>query len=479
MFASVPEGAPVLTAAAMRAAEERAIAAGSSVTELMERAGTGVAEWVDRLAAGSEVLILCGPGNNGGDGYVAARVLTSRGVPVRVAALGEPKTEAAASARAAWGGAVQSFPDLLPSEACYAPVLVDAVFGTGLSRPLDPPVAGAIEALRDRARLAIAVDLPSGAETDTGGNFGVLQIANFDVTLALGALKPAHVLHPAAQNCGAIRLIDLGLDVGRIGVPPENFNAVDTIMRPWIMRPQPASHKYTRGMVAVVSGPMHGASELAARAAYRAGAGYVLLLTGGLPRPPHAIVRQRWSAEALDDTRIGAVVIGPGLGRDDRAREKLDAALASDRPLVIDGDALHVLDLDTLKARAAPTVLTPHAGEFDALFGAGQGSKIERTQDAAARSGAVVVFKGADTVIARPDGWANVAPMGNPWLSVAGTGDVLAGAIAAMLAQESWDPLRAASDGVWLHGQAARLLDRCFLADELADALPLAYERAR
>ncbi|WP_082749628.1 NAD(P)H-hydrate dehydratase, partial [Sphingomonas sp. CCH9-E2] len=195
--------------------------------------------------------------------------------------------------------------------------------------------------------------------------------------------------------------------------------------------------------------------------------------------PPHAIVRQRWRADALDDTRIGAVVIGPGLGRDDRAQEKLDAALASDRPLVIDGDAIHLLDLNTLRNRAAPTVLTPHVGEFDALFGAGSGSKIERTQDAAARSGAVVVFKGADTVIARPDGWANVAPMGNPWLSVAGTGDVLAGAIAATLAQDSWDPLRAASNGVWLHGQAARTLDRCFLADELADALPYAYERAR
>ena len=479
MFRNVPEGAPVLTAAAMRAAEDRVISAGSSVAALMERAGTGVAEWVHRLAAGSEVLILCGPGNNGGDGYVAARVLAQRGMAVRVAALAEPKTEAAAAARAAWGGAVQPFPDLLPSEDHYAPVLVDAVFGTGLARPLDPPVSGAIEAVRDRTRLAIAVDLPSGAETDTGGNFGFLQIANFDVTLALGALKPAHVLHPAAQHCGAIRLIDLGLDVGRLAVPPQNFNAIDTVMRPWIMRPQPASHKYSRGMVAVVAGPMHGASELAARAAYRAGAGYVLLLTGGLPNPPHAIVRQRWSAEALEDQRIGAVVIGPGLGRDERAREKLDAALASDRPLVIDGDALHLLDLNTLKNRAAPTVLTPHAGEFDALFGGGSGSKIERTQGAAARSGAVVVFKGADTVIAAPNGWANVAPMGNPWLSVAGTGDVLAGAIAAMLAQESWDPLRAASNGVWLHGQAAHMLDRCFLADELADALPHAYERAR
>lgn len=466
MFASVPEGAPLLTAAAMRAAEERVIAAGSSVAELMEHAGTGVAEWVHRLAAGSEVLILCGPGNNGGDGYVAARLLASRGVPVRVAALGEPKTAAAAAARAAWGGAVEALTE--GTEA--APVLVDALFGTGLTRALDTEVAGTLAALVDRARLSVAVDLPSGAETDAGGDFGA-ALPRFDVTLALGALKPAHVLQPVAALCGVVRLVAIGL--GAIDAE------VRTLRQPSLPVPQPASHKYSRGMVAVVSGPMHGASELAARAAYRAGAGYVLLLTGGLPNPPHAIVRQRWSVEALHDTRIGAVVIGPGLGRDDRAREKLDAALASYRPLVIDGDALHLLDLATLRTRAAPTVLTPHAGEFDALFGAGQGSKIDRTRDAAARSGAVVVFKGADTVIARPDGCANVAPVGSPWLSVAGTGDVLAGAIAAMLAQESRDPLRAASDGVWLHGEAARILDRCFLADELADALPHAYERAR
>lgn len=466
MFSSVPEGAPVLTAAAMRAAEERAIAAGSGVAELMERTGTGVAEWVHRLAAGSEVLILCGPGNNGGDGYVAARELASRGIPVRVAALGAPTTEAAAAARAAWGGAVEALTDATEP----APILVDALFGTGLTRALDAGVAGTLAALVDRARLSVAVDLPSGAETDAGGDFGA-ALPRFDVTLALGALKPAHVLQPVAALCGVVRLVEIGL--GAIEAD------VRTLRQPSLPVPRADAHKYSRGMVAVVSGPMHGASELAARAAYRAGAGYVLLLTGGLPNPPHAIVRQRWSAEALADQRIGAVVMGPGLGRDDRAREKLDAALASARSLVIDGDALHLLDLAALKDRAAPTVLTPHAGEFDALFGSGSGSKIERTRDAAARAGAVVVFKGADTVIARPDGWANVAPMGNPWLSVAGTGDVLAGAIAAMLAQESWDPLRAASNGVWLHGQAARILDRCFLADELADALPHAYERAR
>lgn len=468
----LPEGAPVLTAAQMRAAEARAIAAGSSVTELMERAGTGVAEAIHRFAAGAEVLILCGPGNNGGDGYVAARVLASRGMRVRVAALGDPATEAAAEARKGWTGPIDPF------EAGHdVPVVVDAVFGTGLSRPVAEPVAHVIQALTDQARLSIAVDLPSGAETDTGGDFGKAQLAAFDVTLALGALKPAHLLQPAAHHCGALRVVDIGLGLDAAG-PPRDHGAIQTVAMPQIVKPQPSSHKYSRGMVAVISGPMHGASELAALAAYRAGAGYVLLLTGGLPHPPHAIVRRRWSADALDQKRIGAVVIGPGLGRGDRAREKLDAALASLHPLVIDGDALHLLDLDRLRTREVPTVLTPHAGEFAALFGEDVGSKIARTQEAARRSNATVVFKGADTVIAQPNGWANVALPASPWLSVAGTGDVLAGAIATMLAQHPDDPFEAASAGVWLHAEAARLLNRCFLADELADALPHALARS-
>lgn len=470
MFDRAVTGAPILTAAQMRAAEDRAIAAGSSVSALMERAGVGVAEWVHRLAAGSPVLILCGPGNNGGDGYVAARVLANRGMDVRVAVLGDPRTEAAAEARKGWTGPVEVFPD---ETLGHAPVVVDAVFGTGLSRPLEASAAHAIKALAARAPLSIAVDLPSGLETDTGDGFD-RELAAFDVTLALGALKPAHLLQPAAALCGTIRTVDIGLS------PDELLS--ETIVRalavPQIAKPGPASHKYSRGMVAVVSGPMHGASELAALAAYRAGAGYVLLLTGGLPHPPHAIVRQRWSADALDDKRIGAVAIGPGLGRDDRAREKLDAALASSHPLVIDGDALHLLDLDRLQSREATTVLTPHAGEFAALFGGGEGGKIARTQEAARRSNAVVVFKGADTVIAAPDGRAKVALPSSPWLSVAGTGDVLAGAVATMIAQNPATPLEAASAGVWLHSEAARLLNRCFLADELAGALPLALEHA-
>lgn len=478
MSFAVPGGLPILTADAMRAAEARAIAAGSSVTTLMERAGRGVARWVQRLGAGAPVLVLCGPGNNGGDGYVAARVLREHGMSVRVAALGEPRTEAAAVARDLWNGPIEAMPDALPANEAYAPVVVDALFGTGLTRPLDPAVAAGLQALVDYARLAVAVDLPSGAETDIGDDFGRAALASYEVTLALGALKPAHVLQPSAAQCGAVRVIDIGLGLDDIAAPRESVSAVETAGTPRLARPEPHSHKYSRGMVAVVAGSMSGAAELAARAAYRAGAGYVLLLTGGLPQPPNAIVRRAWRAEALDDARIGAVVIGPGLGRTDRARERLAAAIASERPLVIDGDALHLLDLAAIRGRQSPVILTPHAGEFAALFGDVTGSKIARAQAAAQASGAIVVFKGADTVIAAPNGWANVLSGGSPWLSVAGTGDVLAGAIGTMLAQMPWDPLGAASAGAWLHAEAARACAAPFLADELADALPLAIRRA-
>ena len=472
------DGQPILTAAQMRAAEERAAPTPGAMVTLMERAGAGIADAVRRLAAGAEVLVLCGPGNNGGDGYVAARLLRAAGHPVRIAALTGPATDLARRARAGWSGAVETFPGASPDDGTYAPVLVDAVFGTGLSRPMAEPVMAAVGALAGFARLAIAVDLPSGVDADTGVELNRLEVPHFDLTLALGALKPAHLLQPAALACGAVRLLDIGLALDEVPSPRTQVSAVETITRPHLLPPEPWSHKFNRGMVAVVSGRMHGASELAALAAYRAGAGYVLLLTGGLPQPPHAIVRRAWSDDALADKRIGAVVVGPGLGRDERARARLATALASPHPLVIDGDALHLLDFAPVRDRTAPTILTPHAGEFEALFGDSEGGKIARTQEAAARAGGVVVHKGPDTVIARADGWANVAVDHDSRLAVAGTGDVLAGTVAAMLAQRPHDPLGAATAGVWLHTAAARRLPQPFIADDLAAALPGAVSSA-
>ncbi len=483
------KGQAILAAAEMRAAEDAVIAGGVSVETLMERAGTAIAAAVRRLAGTNEVLILCGPGNNGGDGYVAARALAEMGVAVRVAALSTPKTDAAKSARAGWSGPVETL-----AEAKAAPILVDALFGTGLTRPLDagtppnldrtPADAGAqlsserspngllwapasagersvvecLHALANAAQLSIAVDLPSGLATDSGKALSTPPV--FHLTLALGAVKPAHLLQPAARYCGQIRLLD-------IGVPAAS--QAEVLKSPILPTPGPDSHKYTRGMVAIIAGTMSGAADLAALAAMRAGAGYVTLL-GDSEGPPHALVRTPFSDHALANDRIGALVIGPGLGRDDLAKTRLEAALTSDHPLIIDGDALRLIEPERIKALTVPVILTPHAGEFDALFGKSDADKITRAREAATRANAIVVFKGADTVIAAPDGRVRIAQGASDWLSTAGTGDVLAGAIGAMLAARL-DPLDAACAGVWLHGDAARRLGPAFIADDLAEAL--------
>lgn len=460
------EGQPILRAGAMRAAEQRAIDAGSSVEALMERAGGAVAEAVRRLAGAAPVLILCGPGNNGGDGYVAARILKAHGVSVRIAALSSPQTSASIAARALWDDQVEDLATLAP-DASHGAVLVDAIFGTGLTRPLAADTAALLAALTCHAHLAITVDVPSGVDTDTGAVLGEVQLARYALTLALGALKPAHVLQPAATLCGAVRVLDIGLD----GIASGDW----TLDRPRLARPTPAMHKYSRGLVIVIGGAMPGAAALAATAAMHVGAGYTVLL-GAAPDMPHALVQRAWSREALAALLDGkkrkatAVIVGPGLGKGEDAAEKLDQALATGYPLVIDGDALHLLDtatFDRIKARqaGAPVVLTPHAGEFTAVFGAYAGSKIDAARAAAERSGAIVVFKGPDTVIAHPDGRTVTATNANAWLSTAGTGDVLAGTIGAMLAGDTPHPAEA---GVWLHAEAARRLGAAFLADDLA-----------
>lgn len=445
------DGLPVLSVTELRAAEASAIASGLSVFAMMERAGAGVAQWAARLGGGADVLVLCGRGTNGGDGYVAARSLRERGVPVRVAALGDPRAGAARTAAAAWAGPVEGIDDAEP-----AAVVIDALLGTGADRPLHVPAA---TALIRAARLSLAVDLPSGIDADSGKAIG--DVAECDVTLALGALKPAHLLQPGARLCGAVRLVDIGIDA-----------AGDTRMlsRPLLTIPGPADHKYTRGMVAVVAGAMPGAAALAATAALRSGAGYVALVGDSEPGGPAALVRRPYSVEMLADRRVGCVLIGPGLGRNDEARAKLATTLGAGRSLVLDGDALHLLKVDQIPAGS---ILTPHAGEFDALFGAGDASKLERTRNAARRSGAVVVHKGPDTIIAAPAGRAVIAPAGSAWLATAGTGDVLAGAIAAQRAS-GLEPFAAAQAGVWLHARAAASLGNAFIADDLATALGLA-----
>lgn len=445
---SVLAGLPILTAADMRAAEEVAIAAGTDVDTLMEQAGAGVARWAARLAPGAPVLVLCGPGNNGGDGYVAARLLREGGADVRVAALADPKADAARRAAAQWDGPVDALHD-----AASAPVVIDALLGTGASRPLAAPDAARVIGA---AKLAIAVDVPSGLDAD--GVRAPDGVGRCHLTLALGALKPAHLLQPGAELCGAVRLVDIGV-----------HTAGDThvLPAPDLPAPGPNAHKYSRGMVAVVSGAMPGAALLAAEAALHGGAGYVMLAGGKTAGGPHALVRRRLDDDTLGERRISGVVVGPGLGRDAEAQRRLGLALASGHPLVIDGDALHLITPDAIPA---DSILTPHAGEFVALFGAGEGSKLDRTRAAARARGAVIVHKGADTVIAAPDGRAVIAPPTSAWLSTAGTGDVLAGAIAAQRAA-GLDPFAAAQAGVWLHARAAERLGAAFIADDLPRAL--------
>lgn len=458
------DDAPILAAAAMRAAEKAEFDAGISADTLMERAGAGAAQWVARLAGGREVLVLCGPGNNGGDGYIIARSLKAAGLPVRVAATGEPRSETAANARRQWTGPVQDVMTTPP-----APVLVDALFGTGLTRALDAPLAERLARLARSAWLSVAVDLPSGVGTDDGAVLNA-TLPRFDLTVTMGALKPAHLLQPSAGHCGTVRLVDIGLRHDASSVRDR------VITKPHFSPPGAESHKYSRGLVIMVGGAMPGAAALAAEAALRAGAGYALLLSDEPPASiPHAVVWRRWSPEALAEALAGkgnaSVVVGPGLGRGPDAAGRLAAAIDTAAPLVIDGDALHLVGAEgfaRFAARPAPVILTPHGGEFRVLFGAWEGSKIEAARTAAAKAHATVVFKGADTVIADRSGAIRVTLPGDSWLSTAGTGDVLAGTIGAMLAGGQDLP---ADAGVWLHGAAAWRLDGPFLADDLCHAL--------
>ncbi len=441
---------PILTAEQMRAAEAAAVDAGTSIETLMERAGEALAEAVFEYAGHRPALILCGPGNNGGDGFVAARHLRKRGVPVRVAALAEPASEAAQWARSQWGGPAEDFVAAEPSA-----VLVDCLFGTGLTRPLAEDVAGRLRELAAASRIVVACDLPSGVETDGGALLSPAPAC--DLTVTFGALKPAHRLMPAMARMGRVVLVDIGIAVAgvwhQIGAPE--------------LPPLAAGgHKYDRGLVHMLSGKMPGAIALAAKAAARAGAGYVRVSTSrSIDNLPSAIVQT--DTATLEDPRIGAVLVGPGMGD---IPQVLTLALTSKAPVVIDADAIaHVGEPERLKGHDA--VITPHEGEFVRLFGDLGGGKAERALEAARRSGAIVIYKGADTLVAAPDGRLGFAPPAPPWLASAGTGDVLAGMVAAFRAR-GMAGFEAASAAVWLHGRAAEIAGPAMIADDLVEALP-------
>ena len=425
-------GRVILTAAEMRAAEEAAIAAGTPVEELMERAGKAAAEAIWRYAGPLPALVLCGPGNNGGDGHVVARELRARGLDVRVGTLADPDWEP-------------------------APLLIDALFGTGLSRPLDGAVAQRLLGAAAAARVRVAIDLPSGAATDDGSLLS--PVPDYDLTIAFQTLKPSHLLQPAARHMGRIVVADIGI--------PAASKLVE-IGHPRLPEPGPDDSKYSRGLVTVVAGDMPGASALAAAAALRAGAGVVRLEARQfVPAVPAAVIQRPGDPlDRLDDARIGALLIGPGLVADGKL---LEAALASGRPLVLDAGALTLLAAGEMP-RMEDAILTPHEGEFRRLFGERPGSKVERARAAAAQTGAVIVYKGADTVVAAPDGRGAIGANASNWLATAGTGDVLAGVIAAMRAR-GLDAFAAACAGVWLHGRAAERAGPWLIADDLLEHL--------
>ena len=456
----------IVTVAQMRAGEDALIAAGTSVDALMQTAGRGAAEWVWRVAAQRPVTVLCGPGNNGGDGYVIAEAIRERGGAVQVVAASEPKTAAARTARGLFGSAV-----LGPDAAPEGEVLVDCLFGSGLTRPLRDGDCDLLAQLSASHATRIAIDLPSGVESDTGLALNE-HLPDYALTIALGAWKYAHFLMPTAAKMGSLRRVGIGLNA----IP----SAARVLRKPRLTAPAPDEHKYKRGLLGVVGGEMLGAAFLAAKAAQGAGAGYVKLLYEGHTQqlPPDIVSDTRALDIALDDRRWASLLVGPGLGRNLFSLERLALTLGAGVPTVVDADALMVIGPNQLAGHQCPLIATPHEGELVTLeraFECGSGgSRAERARTLAGASGMVVVAKGPDTVIAAPDGRLVLAPRASSWLSTAGTGDVLAGTIASRLAC-GVEAFEAACQGVWLHGEAARPAGPVFTAGQLAGAIASAY----
>ncbi|HTW28085.1 MAG TPA: NAD(P)H-hydrate dehydratase [Acetobacteraceae bacterium] len=463
----------LLSPAESGAADRLAAAQGISLPVLMENAGRAVARAARRLFRPCPTLVLCGPGNNGGDGYVAARRLAEQGWPVAVMALAAPRTGSdAALAAARWTGPVGPFE---PERVGRAGLVIDAVFGAGLTRAVDGVAAAALRA----AVRVLAVDVPSGVDGASGAVRGFAPQAAATVTFF--RRKPAHLLLPARDLCGRLVLAE-------IGIPPATLDAV----RPatfanapglWRLPPLPAdTHKYQRGFVTVLGGAaMTGAARLAAEGARRSGAGMVTIAASGSvdvyrSGAPGLIVTNAPLAELLQDARRTTWVCGPGLGMD-QARAALPPLLRAGRQVVADADTLaaHAGDPDALRGAA---VLTPHAGEFAKLFGPVGEDRLAAARAAAKRVGGVVLLKGSDTVIAAPDGRAAINDTGGPYLATAGAGDVLSGVIAALLAA-GLPPWEAACAGAWIHGRAGQIAGPGLVAEDLPPAIARAVEEAR
>ena len=478
----------VLTPLEMARADQLTETAGTSGLELMERAGLAVAEAVHRIAPpGTRIAVMTGSGNNGGDGFVAARILAEAGYLVSVGLLtARDKLKGdAAFAAASWTGFSKG---LSPSMAEESDVFVDALFGAGLDRAVDGMAAQTIDAVNRTGMPIVAVDLPSGVNGRDGRVMGTSIHAHETVTFF--RMKPGHLLMPGRILSGIVTVADIGIE-------PDVLDAI----RPTTWRNAPGlwslptlavdGHKYSRGHVLVVSGPATrtGAARLAARGAQRSGAGLVTVaspisaldenaahLTAAMVLPMDGA---KGLATILTDERKSVVVLGPGLGLDELTVELVHRALSSRAAVVLDADALTSFAgateslVDVTHGRGSAVVLTPHDGEFAKLFPdlSLNTSKLERARLAAEMTGAVVVLKGPDTVVAEPEGRATIANNAPPQLATAGSGDVLAGVIGGLLAQ-GMEPFAAASAAVWLHGEAGRTRGRGLIAEDLPEALP-------
>jgi ADP-dependent NAD(P)H-hydrate dehydratase / NAD(P)H-hydrate epimerase len=485
----------LLTTAEMAEADRRTIAGGVAGIALMENAGRSVADAVTaRHPPGLGVAVVAGPGNNGGDGFVAARFLAERGYRVRVLLVGDPnrlKDDAALAAQR-WQAPTAA---AAPAALMPADIVIDAVFGAGLDRPIEGVARAMIEAM-NAAPCVYAVDLPSGINGTTGAVMGLA--VNATETVTFFRRKIGHVLLPGRLHCGNVRIADIGIAASVLDQikPRIAINAPNLWAKSFPL-PRVDGHKYARGHAVVVSGGVSstGAARLAARGALRAGAGLVTIAS---PREALAVnaaaslavmVRPVDGADELtsflDDPRRNVVLLGPGGGVGQPMRDLVLAALKGERAVVLDADALASFadELQALcaaiRTRGKATLMTPHEGEFSRLFkilGDEAPSKLERARWAAQTTGAVVLLKGPDTVVAAPDGRAAIADNAPPWLATAGSGDVLAGIAAGCLAQ-GMPGFEAAAAAVWLHGEAGSAAGPGLIAEDLPEVMPGIYRR--
>jgi hydroxyethylthiazole kinase-like uncharacterized protein yjeF len=477
----------ILTVAQARAADRGAVASGTPLVVLMQHAGEAVAAEVMARWTPRPTLVLCGPGDNGGDGFVVAARLAAAGWSVRAAALADPNrmTGAAAEAAALWRGDVE-----ILSPACVgdAALVIDALIGAGLSRPLGPEAAQTLEACRAAGAPLVAVDLPSGLDGDTGAPRGFAPQAALTVTFH--RKKPAHVLEPGRELCGEVVVANIGLADPPTDWPlNENGPGLWRAQFPW---PKTNAHKTQRGRMAVVSGEAWstGAARLAARAGLRIGAGLVTVLS-----PPDACAVNAAHLEAVmlkpfcDRAELlraaqgcDVAVIGPGAGITLETKLNLLALAAAGPALVVDADVFTVfreVPEALFKVLTPRDVMTPHAGEFERIFPGllkSSAEKISAARAAAERAGAVVLLKGADTVIAAPDGRAVVNTNAAPWLATAGAGDTLAGFIAGLIAQ-GMDSFSAACAGAWIHAETGRAFGPGLIAEDLPEGVPAVLRR--